>query len=191
MKRGWWSNWPSLKVVDLRSNSLKEIHSVLDFLRPFAHNLQSLHLDHNAIASTNTDTHVFPFPRLTSLTLSFNHIQHVVGAPGQEWPSLRSLDLSHNALTVIPMAMLSRARSLEDLRLAGNPLADPTFNVRPLLASLPHLRSLNLDDCGIDRISQQTLGVVIKVAGYGVQMSFLFIYSFTLRWSNCRCATTL
>lgn len=158
MKRGLLHLLPQLTVVDLRSNAFTDIHSVLDALRPF-NNLQTLHLDHNKISSLQMGQDVVSFPKLTVLTLSHNRISEVVSAPYQSWPLLRFLDLSFNEISSVPSSFLSRTRLLEDLNLAGNPIVPQELNFRQVLSGLPHLRSLNLDQCGIEQISQQSFGV--------------------------------
>ncbi len=162
VKPTWFHQLPQLRVVDFRSNSLKEIHPVLELLRLFGNTIQILHLDRNQITSLSTEDDVFTFPRLNVLTLSHNQIENPTArnTPHQNWGALRQLDLSHNKFSTVPAALLARTRILEELNMAGNPITKLEENFRPILSGLPYLRSLSFDHCKITDITQQSIGVI-------------------------------
>ena len=96
-----------------------------------------------------------------AFTISHNSIEHFTSGQYRNWPSLRLLDVSFNRLTSLPVSLLTKTPLLEDLSLAGTPFLGSFSDVRisSVLSELPRLRLLNLDECGISRINQQTLGV--------------------------------
>ena len=164
MNPSGWVQLPQLKIVDMRNNKLSEIYSILNLLRNF-NKLKTLHLDYNQITNIDIAFEAFTFPELNTLTISHNLIEHFVNAQYKNWPSLRFFDLSFNQLSSLPLSLLAKTPLLEDLSLAGNPLMRSSFDIRisSVLSELPRLRLLNLDHCGIVKITQQTLGVRIKV----------------------------
>lgn len=74
--------------------------------------------------------------------------------PSSKWRFLRHLSLAENSLTDISVASLAPvAGTLQSLDLSGN-----LFNTVPeALASLTHLRALNLSNCMIERLNTLTL----------------------------------
>jgi len=74
--------------------------------------------------------------------------------PSSKWRFLRHLSIAENGLTDISVASLAPvAGTLQSLDLSGN-----LFNTVPeALASLTHLRALNLSNCMIERLNTLTL----------------------------------
>ena len=160
INRRGWTQLPELKIVDLHNNEITEAHSILNLLKNFKQ-LKTLHLDHNQINNVDFGSETFTFPELNAFTISHNSIEHFTSGQYRNWPSLRLLDVSFNRLTSLPVSLLTKTPLLEDLSLAGNPFLGSFSDVRisSVLSELPRLRLLNLDECGISRINQQTLGV--------------------------------
>jgi Leucine-rich repeat (LRR) protein len=189
-----WAQLPQLKVVDVRNNKLREIYSIFSMLSNFK-KLKTLHLDHNQITDIGVAFEAFNFPELNAFTISYNLIEHFVSAQYKNWPSLRFLDLSFNQLSSFPLSLLAKTPQLKDLSLAGNPLMKSSFDVRisSILSELPRLRLLNLDHCGIIKITQQTIGVrigkVVKLSILLTLYSYILFFSFILFLNISLCAT--
>ena len=155
-QREWMLDLPRLKVIDLGGNLLSHADPVIQSLRPF-HALQAIHLDDNLLGDLNA---LFVFPSLISLSAARNRIADVHQLSLEHLPVFRQLDLSSNRIRALPATLFDRVATLQDLNMAGNHIGDGV-QIRRILAQLPRLRSLNLDNCRIDSIHQDTLGVSI------------------------------
>jgi len=149
----WMADLPRLKVVDLRTNLLNDIDTVVNSLRGFR-TLQEIHLDNNRFEHIGA---VFVFPALVSLSVSNNRAGSV-DASFERLPALRHLDLSFNAIRAWPPSLFASVPTLHDLNVAGNPIGS-VMDIRRIISQLPQLRSVNLDNCGFHSIRQDSIGV--------------------------------
>ncbi|KAK5171776.1 uncharacterized protein LTR77_003412 [Saxophila tyrrhenica] len=94
--------------------------------------------------SSGSDTHEMPPSRHSSTDMLILGI-----LPSSKWRMLRHLSLAENGLTSLAVSSLSPvANTLQSLDLSGNLFSD----VPDALASLTHLRALNLSNCMIDSL---------------------------------------
>lgn len=112
-------------TLQLHHNRLQDIPTTLDL---FANTLVHLHLHHNRISqlsltTTTTTTSSFPiFASLKTLSLANNRIASIEATPEAEpiFPKLVELDVSYNALTILPEDLTTHLPSLRTLRANTN-----------------------------------------------------------------------
>ncbi|XP_069358898.1 chaoptin-like [Maniola hyperantus] len=137
VKRRVFSEMPSLQILDLSKNhiaqlSAEQFHSL--------HRLRLLRLDSNRLRALPRD--VFKNTLLEYLDLSNNHLSlFPSSALAQVGFTLRRLELSHNKIEYLDVAMFHSTAFLHELGLSHNALTVLSDNT---LAGLPRLRRLDL-----------------------------------------------
>lgn len=104
--------------------------------------LEELHLQCNCLTDAASGLSVGVFPKLHTLNLSFNRLDHTQLTALGCLPVLQRLDLSCNNLRELPRA-LTGLRCLEQLALENNKFRGPA--VLTALGTLPALREVNLN----------------------------------------------
>ncbi|KAI7880781.1 L domain-like protein, partial [Lichtheimia hyalospora FSU 10163] len=108
-------------TLQLHHNRLQDIPATLDV---FANTLVHLHLQHNRISQLSLTS--FPiFASLKTLSLANNRIASIEITPEAEtmFPKLVELDLSFNALTILPEDLTAHLPSLRTLRANTNQIS--------------------------------------------------------------------
>eukprot|EP00002_Diphylleia_rotans_P034177 TRINITY_DN7326_c0_g1_i1.p1 TRINITY_DN7326_c0_g1~~TRINITY_DN7326_c0_g1_i1.p1 ORF type:complete len:975 (-),score=205.24 TRINITY_DN7326_c0_g1_i1:264-3188(-) len=103
-----------------------------------------------------------------------NHIRILASTFGSEWAQLTTIDLSHNALTVLP-SDVTRLTALQTLTLAGNALLTLDLSEHSdasVFAHMPHMRRIDLAHNALTAIPAQILRLplleVVVLRGNGI-----------------------
>ena len=114
---------PSLKILNLSSNNLKEIHSSIYKLTT----LTELNLKNNKIEEIHSD--ISNLTDLKNLNISENKIAELPDSMGQ-LVSLEKLYLEYNMLEELPSTFVNLTNVNECLFKAGNPILSELFETR-------------------------------------------------------------
>lgn len=121
------SNNMTPATLQLHHNRLQDIPTTLDM---FANTLVHLYLHHNRISQLSlTTSSSFPiFASLKTLSLANNRIASIEVTPEAEpvFPKLVELDVSYNALTILPEDLTAHLPSLRTLRANTNQIGKIT-----------------------------------------------------------------
>lgn len=128
-----------LRVLDLSSNSIHQMHNVS--LRRT--NLEKIILDSNLLTSVPMACLRSVSSSLTSLHLSRNRISHLQPGTFKAMLYLHTLDLSHNVLKTIPEDSFKALSRLVHLHLSHNPLESLPVNLFHHLDSIHVLELAN------------------------------------------------
>ncbi|XP_022084871.1 protein phosphatase 1 regulatory subunit 7-like [Acanthaster planci] len=121
-----------LTFLDISSNKIETLTS-LNCLSA----LEELHATHNGLRAV---TDLSRCKKLNEVNLSYNKLTDISGLKGL--PHVTILNLSHNSLTTGHMKALGKARSLQNLDVSNNQLAEVTC----ITELFPSLEVLNVSD---------------------------------------------
>ncbi|XP_077294897.1 uncharacterized protein LOC143917287 [Arctopsyche grandis] len=145
----------NLQVLDLSSNPVRANFKELLHYLPITRSL----------SLSNIGLKTFPYiplRNLTSLNLTFNHIENVKEAAVKDLGNLRYLHLKGNMMTSVPSHVWPYMRNLKMLDLSKNPIQYLSKQSFYGLESLVHLDINNLHKLG--NFEQETLSTVRSLA---------------------------
>ncbi|KAL5037230.1 hypothetical protein BDV3_006755 [Batrachochytrium dendrobatidis] len=143
LPNGFGKTFELLSILDLRGNKLAEFPSEIWQLI----NLRQLHICTNLITFIPSESHC-EFDEFSVLDISGNRLDSLPSELFGYWTSLKSLNISHNQISIIPITM-SFLTSLTRLNLSNNCIK----TIPPAIGVLQSLIELDVSQNCIEHIS--------------------------------------
>ena len=125
--------------------------------------LREMYLDNNKLGSSGLLKYSFTGRDIKSIEFSHNRLTVLANDTLNNMTSLLALSLSHNDINEVETGCFHGLTSLLTLHLASNPeLGKNIDNLQIALSSVPELRTLVLSSCGIARLPVSLLHTVNK-----------------------------